>query len=67
MKFKQLSTEFEYNGLQLTAKLFLNVNLFMWVKPIVAMLTNERNMMGGAEQREVTDDHNWYIILELNL
>ena len=39
----------------------------MWVKPIVAMLTNEINMAGGAEQREVTDDNNWYILLYLKL
>ena len=34
----------------------------MCVKPIVAMFINERNMVGGAEQRKVTGDNNWYII-----
>ena len=45
----------------------LKVNLFMRVEPIVAMFINEGNMVGGAEQREVTDDNNWYIILYLKL
>ena len=48
-------------------KFFLKVNLFMRVEPIVAMFINEGNMVGGAEQREVTDDNNWYMILYLKL
>ena len=58
---------FTYNPFQLTAKISLNIDLFMRVKPIVAMFINERNMLGGAEQRKVTDDNNWYIILYLKL
>ena len=29
------------------------------------MFINEGNMVGGAEQKEVTDDNNWYIIFEI--
>ena len=56
-----------YNPFQFTVEISLKVNLFMWVEPIVAMFINEGNMVGGAEQREVTDDNNWYIILYLKL
>ena len=56
-----------YNKTKITVEIFLKVNLFMWVEPIVAMFINEGNMVGVAEQREVTDDNNWYIILYLKL
>ena len=49
-----------YNKTQFTVEISLKVNLFMWVEPIVAMFINERNLVGGAEQRLVN-----HIIFEI--
>ena len=43
----------KYNPFQFSVEISLKVNLFMWVEPIVAMFINERNMVGGTEQRLV--------------
>ena len=66
-KVSAYQCKIRYNSFHLTAKISLKVNLFMCVKPIAAMFINERNMVGGSEQRKVTGDNNLYLILYLKL